>query len=233
MESNGDGVRRGEKLLIAIPFCHQYHYSFLANHLHNDRQGCRIDALRATWLQDVADFPNVEYRIFYGRGAGREALSDEVFLDCDDSYVGLPQKVRLICCWALDHGFSWLYKCDDDTFCFVDRLLSGEFEKHDQVGFKLPGEHTYIVGGPGYTLSTPAMMAVSRDTVTGHAEDLWVGSTLRKYGLDRHRDLRFLSGLSNHYIDVDRLPANHNYIGLHAVTKEGMLKLHAENPVSR
>lgn len=221
-------MKPGERLLVAIPYCHKYAYGMHANWIHSDRQERRIQAARSTWLNDVADYANVEYRVFYGRGS-HEQLKDEIFLDVDDSYQGLPKKVQAICRWALDHGFSWLYKCDDDTFCYVGRLLESGFEKFDQMGFRMQHHGAYIVGGPGYTLSRNAMEAICRDNVVGWAEDLWVGGTLRKYGCKLQGDSRFLSGFGDHYVNVAALPEDHQFIGLHAVTPEGMHTLYAQS----
>ena len=32
--------------------------------------------------------------------------------------------------WALAHGFAFVYKCDDDTFVYLDRLLASGFEHY-------------------------------------------------------------------------------------------------------
>ena len=53
----------------------------------------RLQAVRATWWPDIP--PNVDGRFFFGRGADREPLPDEVFLDVPDNYECLPHKVLL------------------------------------------------------------------------------------------------------------------------------------------
>ena len=217
-------MRDGDKLLVAVPACHFYNYGAHENWFHWNRQGARIHAVRETWWRDFEKFENVTCKFFYGRGAMRQPQPDEVFLECPDTYEGLPEKVRAICSWALGNGFAWLFKCDDDTYVYADRLLESGFEKFDQMGYKPRGEERCVTGGPGYTLSTLAMHAIGREIPWGHAEDLWVGATLRKHGYTRQGDPRFLPGFHAHYVDLDTLPAHHDFIGLHAVTAEGMRK---------
>ena len=86
-------------MLLAIVSCHtREEYS---------------NAVRSTWLPSVP--PELDVKFFRGRGAAREPLSDEVFLDCDDSYNGLPNKVQEIMRWAYEHGYDYAAKVDDDV----------------------------------------------------------------------------------------------------------------------
>ena len=44
---------------------------------------------------------------------------------CPDDYASLPQKTRGFCRWALANAeFEYLFKCDDDTYICLDRLLA-------------------------------------------------------------------------------------------------------------
>lgn len=224
-----------KKVLVAIPVCHNHSYGSYNNQFHNDKQSPRIQALRETWLRDIASFDSyVEYKFFYGKGANRDPFPDEVFLNCDDSYETLPHKVKELMKWAFNRGFEYVYKCDDDTYCYIDRLLSSDFRQHDQVGFspcflqREPGNANYIVGGPGYTLNRRAMEAVATGTVSHKAEDLWVGREMIKRRYDRFVDLRFLPGFDAHYVDICKLPVGHNYISLHSVRPEDMYSLYQQ-----
>ena len=71
------------------------------------------DAVRSTWLPLVPQ--GLDVRFFRGRGATREPLADEIFLDCDDSYEGLPNKVQEIVRCAHSHEYDFVLKCDDDV----------------------------------------------------------------------------------------------------------------------
>jgi hypothetical protein len=230
-----------KKVLVAIPVCHGYTYGSYSNNFHNDKQSPRIQALRDTWLRDLASFDSyVDYKFFYGEGAERDPLEDEIFLKCPDTYESLPIKVQMIIRWALQHGFEYIYKCDDDTFCYIDRLLASDFREHDQVGYspcflqREPGNANYIVGGPGYTLNKQSMELVANGSPfhTG-AEDLQVGHALVKRRMNRHVDLRFLPGFNAHFIDIAKLPAEHNYISLHSIRPQDMYTLYSRTEAPR
>ena len=90
------------------------------------------DAQRATWIPRVPD--GLDYRFFRGRGANRDTLHDEVFLDCDDTYAGLPEKVQKIMRWSNDHGYEFTLKCDDDVLLLPERFLVSGYDLHDFVG---------------------------------------------------------------------------------------------------
>jgi hypothetical protein len=219
------------KVLIAIPACHSYRYGVHTAAFHSDSQPNRIDAQRSTWLKDVkAQSHFMDYRFFYGSPSpqGFVPKPDEVLLDCGDTYEALPQKVRAIYKYALDHGYTHVYKADDDTYCRVDRLILSDFRLHDQCGFKYDGDSKYVTGGAGYTLNRRAMQAVVGETPNHWAEDLWVGSVMRSRGFDRFPDKRFVPGFDAHYIDIAKLPDD--FISCHACKPEQMEILRREKP---
>ncbi|HEY3704503.1 MAG TPA: hypothetical protein VGL22_05540, partial [Terracidiphilus sp.] len=133
------------RLLIAIPACFRLDYGAWESGdsplydqmrawgnkpygmgIHLSRENCRADAIRDTWAKDIAAYPFVTFRFFYGKPAGgypRAALPDEVFLDVPDDYEHLPHKTHGIARWALEHEYDFLYKGDDDTAVYVDRLV--------------------------------------------------------------------------------------------------------------
>jgi hypothetical protein len=171
------------KVLIAILSCHAEDAA--------DRD------CRATWLKGAA----ADYRFFRGRGAKRAPLDDEVFLDAPDDYYGLPHKVQAIAGWALDAGYDFSFKCDNDTFVSVPRLLASGFEKHDYSGFYRGPGPSYASGGSGYWLSRRAMEIVrsakfiddfsdeTRRSLRG--EDVQVGGCLLSRGIECFRDERY------------------------------------------
>jgi len=118
----GRGVK--PQTLIAIKSCHNY--------------GDRQQAIRETWAQEVANFPDVTLRFFIGRGDKLTNLpTDTVSLDVDDSYTGLSEKVREINRWSLDRYFDRIFFCDDDVYLQIGRLLSSKsWELGDYVGRK-------------------------------------------------------------------------------------------------
>src|SRR5882762_8403414 len=89
------------------------------------------DAIRDTWLPRVP-VDKADVRFFMGRG--RTDNSDEVVLNCDDSYMGLPEKVREIARWALNNEYDYMLKCDDDTIIRPEELLACGYENHPYSG---------------------------------------------------------------------------------------------------
>jgi Galactosyltransferase len=106
------------RLLIAVINCHS----------RDDWQ----QAIRYTWLALAPE--GVDVRFFRGRGAGREPFSDEVFLDCDDSYMGLPEKVQGAMKWGYDHDYDFVMKCDDDVVMDPVKLADSGFASCDYSG---------------------------------------------------------------------------------------------------
>jgi hypothetical protein len=196
-------------ILIAIPACWRYkHYGRVTILPHTMPPNEQVEAWRdhvreqlCKYFSDTlhdASIPNVFYRIFYGRGADRAPRADEVFLDAPDDYLGLPEKCRQLFRWALEQGFDYVFKCDDDTGIVVARLLKSGFEQFDYSGFpNVVGGLTYASGGGGYWLSRRAMEIVvkgerdTRDSI-GWAEDWTTGRLLRESGISLHGDTRYV-----------------------------------------
>jgi Galactosyltransferase len=132
------------RLLIAVINCHS----------RDDWQ----QAIRYTWLALAPE--GVDVRFFRGRGAGREPFADEVFLDCDDSYMGLPEKVQAAMKWGYDNGYDFMLKCDDDVVLDPVRLFNESgFEHHEYSGRgNRPPKNTTIkvvLNRPLTPMSTP------------------------------------------------------------------------------
>ena len=174
--------------LVAILSCHS--------------QAEQDDTCRATWLKASP----VNYRFFLGRdpnfgAGGKFPKLDEEFLDCDDAYLALPFKTQALCRYALAHDYTHLFKCDNDTYVDVPRLLASGFSNYDYVGFDWDGRGGYCSGGAGYWLSRAAMEVVTVAAFTldhGDAmcrslrgEDLQVGEALRAAGIRPTGDRRY------------------------------------------
>ena len=209
------------KILIAIPVCHEFKYGEFESSesphykgggyegkpygtdIHISGPNARIAALRDTWLKDVAKFPNVEYKLFYGEGATRAPESDEVFLSCPDDYRGLPAKTIAICRYAKEHGYDLLFKCDDDTGVYVDRILHEALSyQFDYAGY-INGR--VCTGGTGYWLSRRAINVMAEKATSNYswAEDVTVSHFLY------HHDIQAVSlpghktGRSDHWFFKD------------------------------
>ena len=94
------------KILIAVTTCHMFRE--------------RANACRRTWVKDAN---NVEVKFFLGHKDGYTPLADEVMLDCPDSYHYLTKKTQLLRKWALDNGFDYVWKVDDDAYIRPERLI--------------------------------------------------------------------------------------------------------------
>jgi len=175
----------GAKLLIAITSCHRYR--------------SRTAQQRDSWLRDIR---GIDYRFFLGKAPnGEQPTKDEVFLPVEDNYEALPLKVQAACAWALENGYDYLFKLDDDAYCVPSRLLTSNFARADYVGryrgasdWKRPGDNPsgYASGGPGYWLSRKAMQIVVAAKHNGDwAEDRWVGNVLAKAGIKCTHEPRF------------------------------------------
>jgi hypothetical protein len=187
------------RILIAVPACQQLEYGAWESeqsprfdkskahrgeaygtdiHISGQRND-RITGVRDTWWKDVAAHGHhIDGRFFYGRPFAGAILDDEVVLDCGSDYASLPARTQEICRWALKRNYDYLFKCDDDTAVYVDRLLneilSGKIG--DYAGCENDGACT---GGPGYILSRFAIRAVAEAAAPEHwAEDMFVAKVM-------------------------------------------------------
>jgi Glycosyl transferase family 2/Galactosyltransferase len=97
------------RILIAVTTCHMFRD--------------RADACRRTWVKDAIE-QGFEVKFFLGTPTEkREPLPDEVFLDCPDGYHYLTKKTQLLRRWALDNGFDYVWKVDDDAYIRAERLV--------------------------------------------------------------------------------------------------------------
>ena len=132
------------------------------------------EAQRRTWLPSL----QADYRFFLGNG-NKNLQSDGVLLNCPDDYDHLSCKIRLLCQWALKHGYKWVFKTDDDVYASPERLLSSGFRNYDYMGNLFKG---YCSGG-GHWLSERAMKIIAEAKTTSPPSDKWVGENLSVAGI--------------------------------------------------
>jgi hypothetical protein len=89
------------------------------------------DAQRSTWITMVPK--EADYRFFMGPSTS-VPKEDEVLLDCDDSYQGLPSKVQAVVLWALDQGYDYVVKVDDDVVLWPTRFMNSGYHNYDFTG---------------------------------------------------------------------------------------------------
>jgi hypothetical protein len=224
------------KLLIAIPIKSEQKYVD------------RMNACRNTWLSCVPDAdsrlnPPLAYKAFSDAELGLDPNSPTV----------RPWRTKLMCKYALENGYDYIFRTDSDAYVWVNRLLASGFEQHDYMGWCLDypkhlekerGLRT-AHGGIGFFLSRRAMEIVANTEPWKQEDgiywgDIWTGEVLWKHGIYCHRDTRFLDGSNGdptgalaasdiqHHgnIFADELPETHPYIAVHPVPAENMYEIH-------
>lgn len=175
------------KVLLAIVSCHtRLEFS---------------NAIRSTWLSQSPE--ELDVKFFRGRGATREPLPDEVFLDCGDAYLDLPEKVQAIVKWAYEKGYDYVAKCDDDVVV-KPKAWHASFKREDFSGWKDPGCKPGEISTPWgffYVLSRRSMELIVNALLPGrpgahHAhvhgnDEAWVSSVLHYKNIFLSSDPRY------------------------------------------
>lgn len=144
------------------------------------------DGQRRTWIKDIPK--EIDYKYFFGNDLTREPKYDEVFVNCSDDYRSLPAKVYHALKWALDNGYDYIMKTDDDVYIRPERLLTSGFENHDYVG----RIYTTYACGLAYWLSAKAAkFVVDAGEPPLGLEDVWVGKIMQNAGIQVKHDERF------------------------------------------
>jgi hypothetical protein len=157
-------------------------------------------AIRSTWLKLVPG--EFDVRFFYGRGEHLGAQADEVTLDCDDSYQGLPEKVQKIVRWADERSYDRVLKCDDDVVLDPNLLLKSEWNRGDFVGGhsgdalgkgRVNGNVNIMVPtGFCYWMSQKAMKHVIQAALpSNNIDERWVALTLFQKNIRLSADHRY------------------------------------------
>lgn len=229
------GTTRSPKVLFAIPVCHSYTYtspeessteSSSGGSRKNGVDSARVQTLRDTWARDLAvHAPYATYRFFYGRGAERLPEPDEIFLNVGDTYTDLSAKVHRMIQWAVAMGFEWIYKCDDDTWAWPDRIIrdmmSAEWRDIQYYGFR--HSRGYINGGPGYVLGRRAMevIAASQPLVCSF-EDTIICELLRNAGIQPTHHPGHAVAFHSRWFPVARIREMHRFRAIHPVRPKDM-----------
>jgi fringe-like protein len=144
----------------------------------------------------------------------------------------LNRKTEALAKYALDTGYDFVFKCDDDTYVNVERLLASGFESHDYVGnmdehwTPTLGKYQWAQGGAGYWLSRQAMEIVATSGLhLARAEDFAVGQILAAHGVRPAHDARYIPSVTEEQLASGLLPDD--FITLHKIDPAWMRKLHA------
>ena len=165
--------------LIAVMTCHQ--------------KGAWADAQRRTWVKDIVGRGYADVKFFLGRPNDHSQLmSDEVWLDVDDSYSGIPLKVQEICKYSEEHCYDYVAKCDDDVYIAPERFPALSLMA-DYIGrFRSPYGSVYpscFASGFFYWLSSRAAKIVA-ETPWNHdwMDERFVATALARRGITGYSD---------------------------------------------
>ena len=213
------------KVLLSIFSCHKYDYvdpNGLLKDWFTRPNVDRVSALRDTWLKDVT----VDYKIFYGRGAKRPSLPDEVFLDAPDDYYHSSQKLKALAAYALNQGYQYTLKIDDDTWVYWNRLDLNPTA--DYIG---GGVNTNFAPGCAYWMSARLMQALIASPCFRWQEDGWVGEVAERNRIPFTRDPRYYIAPSTkdcQYISDKALSKPNDYLTIHSLSPEQMRTYYAK-----
>ncbi|MBI1249051.1 hypothetical protein GC197_14565 [bacterium] len=200
----------------------------------------RRQACRDTWAG--TNLPsNVDLMFLIGDPSTKLPYrkKDILYCPCPDDYPSLPQKTRWFCLWALANcNCDYLFKCDDDTYLAVDRLLE-ILPSHDYFGYDIQG---YASGGAGYALSRQAALVVAAHMhhKTG-PEDRIVRDVLQEAKIPFVADARFHAWnnrsprpgnqlISCHYCKPQRLHRIHQRLTGSTLPGKERYRLQAKHP---
>lgn len=145
-------------------------------------------AIRETWLPMVPQ--GVDVVFFMGTDKDVLLAGDEVYLNCDDSYQGLPEKIRSICKYAYDYGYEYMLKCDDDTVLNPKELLASGYEKHKYSGranrYPNADRPFTVPVGFNWWIDRDCMEIIKESALPADGsndDEKWVASKLHEYGI--------------------------------------------------
>ena len=173
-------IPNGKKILIAVPTC--------------EETAARRKACEETW----ASTKLAEVRFFTSEDLGVPITAESSRLKTDElGFVNRPGQAlsvrqTYLCRWALERNYDFVFKCDDDTYVWVDRLLHSGFANHDYSGYAQDWHNPpFASGGAGYWLSRKAMLVIANATRWMDPEDVWVATTLHSARIFLHGDVRY------------------------------------------
>jgi len=208
------------KLLVAIMTCHSADYREKDDGLTIDwfdatrckDVNARRQAIRATWKKEFERL-GIDVKFFLGKTNAREPLDDEVFVDSGDRYHDNSYKLKRMCAYALENGYDYMLRLDDDVYIYPDRILATEWAQHDYAGAPC-GD--FLIGAVKF-LSRRAMTLIRDSRVTHWADDAWVGCVMRDNRISMHTMRSFHCKLGDeYYVQPERVPNNHQWSAFHS-----------------
>ena len=245
-----------------IPHTKSRHYLLVVLILSSLEGRRRRDSIRQTWMKGYKE-KELGVLVQFAIGikdlltSDMEALSSEqtthgdllLLSDLQESYFSLTKKV-LLSFKTVDANinFSYLLKCDDDTFVILDTILKELAQRTSKQSYywgffdgrahvKRKGKWTekkwflcdrylpYALGG-GYILSHDLVKRIvsnSDSLILYNSEDVSVGAWLSPYEAERRHDVRFNTefvsrGCRNQYV------VSHKQSIKDMISKQGLLE---------
>jgi len=168
------------KILIAAPVCHEYRERW---------QAC-LDTWAGTNLCDVKLYTSEDFNV---PPEQNRCMTDQTGLVTRPGQ-DLSYRLRELCRWALEQGYTNLFKCDDDTYVWVDRLLASSGPEFDYLGFSHGSWHypPFASGGAGFWLSRKSMQVIAESELDpNRIDDVWIGERLLHAGIILIHDPRY------------------------------------------
>jgi hypothetical protein len=109
-----------------------------------DKHHERASIVKKTYYKDFIN-ANIDTKFIV---SNKDNLVDENYLSlpCEPHYEHLPQKTFFFLKYAYDKKYDYIFKCDDDTFICVDKLLEINFNYFDYVGNFFRTTDDYEIG---------------------------------------------------------------------------------------
>jgi hypothetical protein len=166
--------------LIAVTSCHAFR--------------TRADAIRETWAPEVKD---ADVRFFLGTlpNPSGDSRPDEILLPVPDGYHFLSQKTQLIRRWALEHGYDYLWKVDDDVYLRPERLKVARLDYVGRVRGPSGNYRAPYCSGFCYGMTRRALELIAPidwNASDDFSEDRWVGNQLLAKGITPRNEPNFV-----------------------------------------
>lgn len=182
-------------------------------------------------MRDSSMFSDLEVLFFQGGSARSFHDGDTISLNIADDYDSLSAKVASFFGYCLqEYEFEHLFKCDDDTYVHLPRLIQMDLAGIDYAGFNFDNRGA-ASGGGGYWVSRRAVELVVQSAPSwGNRsdEDIMVGTILRRAGITIHHVEEFPHRMHDGFDPrTAPLPWNSRITG-HYSTPEQMYAIRAQ-----
>jgi|SaaInlStandDraft_6_1057023.scaffolds.fasta_scaffold07222_2 hypothetical protein len=80
--------------------------------------------IRKTWIKDL-NYYNIKYYFIIGHNKKTEIIDDIIYLNCNDDYESLTNKVGLFTKYVYENtDYEYIYKLDDDCYLNIEYFMN-------------------------------------------------------------------------------------------------------------